>query len=389
MSSTLSSTSNHSGPAVAVAGSGGGRTTLKSPLIGMPAQERKALVENTDKVTIVWTDADTSQTFFISDVPKRMLMLFSPAAARFFRSARDNNGAAANKPQQKNKQPIYDLGTVAQLAPSAIKYVISALVSACRMPDPNDNNSDNGDSSTTTTTAAASINPDASAFMPPAYPEPYVLRHLKCFVAAQKLGVRCVRYAWRGAIMDAVRAANVTADEFVYMHRAFGEEGEPLLLRHVLHVVAYAELTDEEEHPETLKINRYVYGSQPSLAPVKKAVEVEVERKLVAREEERARRQARWEERERARKEWAERKERREEEEEEQKREEMQKKDAEQLLQKKKKDGQKLTKRERLAKKQERMEQARLGERALTDKEVEAMGKHHGPSTATVSNKLR
>ncbi|KAB2568847.1 hypothetical protein DBV05_g12477 [Lasiodiplodia theobromae] len=377
MSSTPSSASNNSGPAVGVAGSGGGRTTLKSPLIGMPAQERKALVDNTDKLTIVWTDADTSQTFFISDVPKRMLMLFSPAAARFFRSARDanNNGTAANKPQQKNKQPIYDLGTVAQLAPSAIKYVISALVSACRMPDYDDNsNGENNNSNT--------VNPD-TAFMPPAYPEHYVLRHLKCFVAAQKLGVRCVRYAWRGAIMDAVRAANVTADEFVYMHRAFGEEGEPLLLRHVLHVVAYAELTDEEEHPETLKINRYVYGSQPSLAPVKKAVEVEVERKLVTREEERARRQAGWEERERARKEWAGRKERREVEE-----EEMQKKDAEQLLQKKK-GGKKLAKRERLAKKQEKMEQARNGERALTDKEVEAMGKHHGPSTATVSNKLR
>lgn len=379
MSSTPSSTSNNSRAAVAGNGAGG-RTTLKSPLIGMPAQERKALVDNTDKLTIVWTDADTSQTFFISDVPKRMLLVFSPAAARFFRSARDNN----NKPQQKNKQPIYDLGTVTQLTSNAIKYVVSALVSACRMPDHNDDNSNGDDNSSTT---ASSINPD-TAFMPPAYPEPYVLRHLKCFVAAQKLGVRCVRYAWRGAIMDAVRAANITGDEFVYMHRAFGEEGEPLLLRHVLHVVAYAELTDEEEHPETLKINRYVYGSQPTLARVKKAVEVEVERKLVAREEERAQRQARWEERERARKEWAERKERREEEQ-LKKDAEQQKRDAEQLLQKKKEKVQKPTKRERWAKRQERMEQARLGERALTDKEVEAMGKHHGPSTATVSNKLR
>lgn len=379
MSSTPSSTSNNSRTAAGGDGAGG-RTTLKSPLIGMPAQERKALVDNTDKLTIVWTDADTSQTFFISDIPKRMLLVFSPAAARFFRSACDNN----TKPQQKNKQPIYDLGTVAQLTPNAIKYVISALASACRMPDHNDD--DNGDANTnSSTTTTASINPDAAAaFMPPAYPEPYVLRHLKCFVAAQKLGVRCVRYAWRGAIMDAVRAANVTADEFVYMHRAFGEEGEPLLLRHVLHVVAYAELTDEEEHPETLKINRYVYGSQPTLAPVKKAVEVEVERKLVAREEERAQRQARWEERERARKEWLGRKERREEEEGQQKR------DDEQLLQKKKKEKvHKPTKRERWAKRQEKMEQARLGERALTDKEVEAMGKNHGPSTATVSNKLR
>ncbi|KAL0257030.1 hypothetical protein SLS55_007840 [Diplodia seriata] len=299
----------------------GGHNNTASPLADVSLLERKALTQTNRKMTITWVDDKTSNVHQITDIPLALFLAYCPAAARSLaRGGNDSPGA----------QSRYDLGRVSHLLPGAGRYVIAALVRSCDTPDA----------------------------MPPAYHEPAnLLRHIQCLAALKKMGIaHCVQYAWRGATMDAVRAAGrVTAEQFIFFYNAFncGRGGEPMLLKHLIHSVVYAELTDEVESPDTLAINRFAYGSQPALAVMKKSAERTVEKKLMDRqamEEQRA-------ERERKRREYWERKQARE--------------AAEQ-------------------KKRAQLEQARNGERALTEGDVRSMGTRDAcPRFAKVSNKLR
>ncbi|KKY21758.1 hypothetical protein UCDDS831_g04013 [Diplodia seriata] len=301
-------------------------------VLNMPFQEKKALAESKVRLTLKWTDKHTSNVMTVNDVPKPMFMAFSPVA----KASLSLRGS--NKPQNLEARAVanvYDLGEVADLAPAAVSYVLSALAAACR-----------------STEAGA---------MPEAFPEPAnVEKHLKCFVAAKKLGLaRYIEHAWRGACMDAVsRAGHVTFKEFVYLFTAFGEKEEPTLLKHVLNNVVYAEMTGQEDHPDVVSINRFVYGSHPALALLKKAIETDVQKKLTTRkdmEEKRA-------QKEKERRAFLERKQKRE------------------MAEKKRQD--------RFEEKQRKLEQARNGERVLDDEEVRGMT-YSGPLMATISNKLR
>ncbi|KAL1638983.1 hypothetical protein SLS58_008441 [Diplodia intermedia] len=297
----------------------GGHNNMASPLADVSSVERKALTQTNRKMTITWIDDKTSNVHQITDIPLALFLAYCPAAARSL--TRGNDSTAQSK---------YDLGRVSHLLPGAGRYVIAALVKSCDTPDA----------------------------MPPAYHEPAnVLRHIQCLAALKKMGItHCVQHAWRGATMDAVRAAGrVTAEQFIFFYNAFncGLGGEPMLLKHLIHSVVYAELTDEVESPDTLAINRFAYGSQPALAVMKKNAERTVEKKLMDRramEEQRA-------ERERKRREYHERRQARE---------------------------------AAQRKKQAQLEQARNGERALTEGDVRSMGTRDAcPRFATVSKKLR
>ncbi|KAK7733425.1 hypothetical protein SLS57_000440 [Botryosphaeria dothidea] len=292
--------------------------TNSSPIAGMHINAKNALVQTNDRINLKWTDPMNKDQadHIIEGIPKPMLLKFSSDVARFY--------ADPHAPR------TYDLDIQPDLDPQAVRYVFSEMHKAC-------------------------FERGAYALAP--YPDANVLRHTKCFIACKALEVRSAEYAWRGALMDAVRAVNVTAEEFVLLHRAFGEQTEPLLLKHVLNCVAYAECVDEVEHPETTAINRYVYASgHPELAVMKKAVEVEIERKLTERAE---KERLREEERQRSL-EWNEAQKR-----------------------------QRLQHARRQARKEENFEKARAGERALSEEEVHRLSFGSGPTMATVSKRLR
>ncbi|KAL1638979.1 hypothetical protein SLS58_008437 [Diplodia intermedia] len=303
-------------------------TFHSSSPIGMSFKEKKALLDDNAKMTITWTNKDTMQPIVLKDMPKAMLMAFCPAVKHYVQISTRGN---INK---------YDFGIIANLAPAAVHYLIGAMVAACKTP--------------------------GVGAMPPAFPDDKNVDHrVKCLAAAKKLDVaRFVQHAWRNAAMDAISAAGrVTFQEFAYIHVAFaGEESkseEPALLRHAINSAVYAELTDAVEHPETLAINKYVYGSQPALALMKKGVETQMEKKLTNRKEMELKRAAK----EKAKRAYLEREQR--------------------------KEAAKLRQQAYWAEKEEKLRKARNGERALTDFEVRAMGTYSCPTIATISSKLR
>ncbi|KAL1638984.1 hypothetical protein SLS58_008442 [Diplodia intermedia] len=298
-------------------------TNSSSPVAGMPYNQKLALVNTNAKITIKWIDEKTSEPMMFSNVPKAMLLAFSPSAKQYF----------ATSPKHGN---MYNLGTVSGLSLGAVQYIVNALMATCRAND------------------------GPNALLPAAFTDATdVLRHLKCLAAAKKLGlVRCVQYVYRGAAMDAVRAAGkVTGDDFDYFLHAFGSDKchEPMLLRHIVHVVVFTELTDEEESPDTLHINKVVTSNR-DLAIMKREAEVEVHRKLTARKEMEEKRAAEKAAKQKSRLDYLDRK----------------------------------AKREAAQQKREAAKQkARNGERALSEAEIDEMSKHAGPRTATVSHKLR
>lgn len=228
---------------------------MASPFAGMPFLERKALAQSNTKVTITWKDEKSSETHQVTGIPLDLFLAYCPKAAQSFQLPTRGN----NTP---NSQRVYNLGPVADLIPGAVRYVVAALVKACQTP--------------------------SADAMSPTYHEPAnVLRHMQCLAALKKMGIlRCVVSEWRGATMDAVRAAGrVTAEEFTFFYGGFFCErgGEPMLLKNLLNVIVYNELTDEVESPDTEAINRFVTGGHPALAVLKRDAERKVERKLVKR----------------------------------------------------------------------------------------------------------
>ncbi|KAL1620708.1 hypothetical protein SLS54_006064 [Diplodia seriata] len=303
-------------------------TFHSSSPVGMSFKEKKALLDDNAKMTITWTNKDTMQPIVLNDVPKAIFMAFCPAVKRHVQMS----------PRGSTKK--YDFGTISNLAPAAVQYLIGAMVASCKTP--------------------------GVGAMPPAFPDDKNVDHrVKCLAAVKKLDVApFVQHAWRNAAMDAISVAGrVTFQEFSYIHVAFaGEESkteEPALLRHAVNSAIYAELTNEVEHPETVAINRYVYGSQPALALMKKDLETQMEKKLTNRKEMELKRAAK----EKAKRDYLEREQR--------------------------KEAAKLRQQAYWAEKEEKLRKARNGERALTDLEVRAMGTYSGPTIATISNKLR